>query len=87
MMQDIKKITQIQLVGGDNLALDTRNVNNHLKAGWVILSIGERGYNYSDEGAFYATYLILGHTDIDGIKPEYPLSGIQQWHKDHPEGK
>ena len=70
MYADVRAVTEIS-VNHANAQFSLRELNAHLNAGWILLEIHARGYDFSQEGqgARSFTVYILGHPDA---KPERP---------------
>ena len=62
-------IHQVQAEEGNHLLSGTKQINAYLKYGWKIISIDKRGYDHREEGSFFATIFVLGHTDVDAKHP------------------
>lgn len=74
-LSSVKKIIQIEAEYGNALNMSTRQINAFLKAGWQILSIEKRGYDYpaDGEGARFISVFVLGN---ESTEPYYPKKDI-----------
>lgn len=68
-LSDYAVIHQIQADGANDLLRSTREINAYLKHGWKIIAIDKRGYDYREEGSFFGSVFVLGHTDVNATRP------------------